>query len=111
MMTEPERLNFLIKNLESGSGQKFAQRVGMSTTALYRMRKGDYSIRLKIDDITATYPAINRHWLETGEGYPGDLSADLVKSHLEKKIKRQEEIIDKLLSRIDDLEKRLETNL
>jgi transcriptional regulator with XRE-family HTH domain len=107
-MTEIERIEYLIKVLEGGSGYKFAQKVGMSNASISRIRKGDYGIRLKIDAIIKAYPQINREWLETGEGYPGDLTIDVVKAHYEDKIKRNEMIIDHLMYRIHELENRLE---
>ena len=103
-MTEPERIEFLIKSLEGGSGQKFADKVGMSSASISRIRKGDYGIRLKIDAILRAYPSVNRDWLETGEGYPGDLTIDLVKAHYERKIRQNERIIDNLIRRIEELE-------
>lgn len=103
-MTEAERIEYLIKHLEGGSGQKFAERVGISTTAIHRIRKGDYGIRLKIDAILRAYPAINRRWLETGEGYPGDLTIDLVKAHYQERIEKADKVIDHLMRRIEDLE-------
>lgn len=103
-MTEPERIEFLIKVLESGSGQKFAERIGMSSAAISRIRNGGYGIRRKIDAIIRAYPSVNRDWLETGEGYPGDLTIDLVKAHYERRIKQNERVIDTLIRRIEELE-------
>ncbi len=109
-MTEAERIDYLISTLEHGSGPTFAKKVGISNAAVSRMRNGDYSIRLKIDAIINAYPAVNREWLETGEGYPGNLTIDLVKAHYEKKIRQNERIIDNLIARINELEKQIETN-
>lgn len=104
-MTEAERIDFLVKVMENGNGASFAKRLGISSAVVSRMRKGEIGIRLRINDILAEYPAVNRSWLETGEGYPGDLTVDLVKAHYEAKIRRNEVIIDHLTRRIDDLEK------
>jgi transcriptional regulator with XRE-family HTH domain len=106
-MTEPERIEYIIANLTGGSGQRFAQKLGISTTAVSNMRSGKFGIRLKIDAILEAFPQINRSWLETGEGYPGDLTVDLVKAHYEAKIKRNERVIDNLIGRIEELEKQL----
>lgn len=103
-MTESERIEYLINHLEGGSGPKFAERVGMSKVAIHRMRKGEYKIRLKIDAIIRAYPAVNRRWLETGEGYPGDLTIDLVKAHYQERIEKADKVIDHLMRRIEDLE-------
>ena len=107
-MTEAERIEFIIKVLESGNAAEFAKRIGVSKATAVRMRTGTVGIRLRINDILSAYPAINRTWLETGEGYPGDLTVDLVKAHYEQKLKRNEVIIDHLTRRIDELERRNE---
>lgn len=109
-MTESERIEYLIANLAGGSGQKFAQKIGVSTTAVSNMRNGRFGIRLKLDSILEAFPQVNRSWLETGEGYPGDLTVDLVKDHYLEKIKLNEKVIDTLINRINELEKRLENN-
>lgn len=109
-MTEAERIEYLIGVLENGNGAEFARRIGISIAAISNMRSGKYGISKKTDAILRTYPAVNRSWLESGEGYPGDLTPDLVKAHYEEKIKRQESIIDHLMKRIDFLEKQCETN-
>lgn len=103
-MTESERIDFLINALEGGSGIAFAKRIGLSGSAITRMRKGEIGITKRIKDIIRAYPAVNREWLETGEGYPGDLTVDLVKAHYEDKIKRNENLIDYLMNRIKELE-------
>lgn len=103
-MTEAERIDFLIKVLESGNAADFAERIGVSRATANRMRQGKVGIRLRINDILFAYPAINREWLESGEGYPGDLTIDLVKAHYEAKLKRQEVIIDHLLKTLGERE-------
>jgi hypothetical protein len=109
-MTEAERIDFIINALEGGNGSAFAQRIGISTPSASKMRRGIFSIRLKIDAILKAYPSINRTWLETGAGYPGDLTVDIVKAHYEEKIARKERMIDHLMRRIEELEGRIETN-
>ena len=104
MMTESERIDFLIKALEAGNARVFGQKIGASESSVSRMRSGKHSIKSKINAILFTYPAVSRLWLETGEGYPGDLTIDLVRAHLEAKITRCETIIDHLTRRINELE-------
>ena len=105
-MTEAERIDFLVKVMENNNGAAFAKRLGVSPAVVSRMRKGEIGIRLRINDILEEYPAINRDWLVTGEGYPGDLTVDLVKAHYEEKIKRNEKMIDYLLSKLEQLEQK-----
>lgn len=109
-MTEAERIDLIVRTLEGGNTAEFGRRIGVSKTQALRMRSGTSGIRLRIKDILYNYPQVNREWLETGEGYPGDLSVDLVKSHFEKKIKQNERVIDTLIKRIEELEKAIETN-
>ena len=108
-MTEAERINHLINVLEGGNGAAFARKIGVSVPSLSKMRRGHFGIRLKIDAIVKAYPSVSRAWLETGEGYPGDLTVDLVKAYYEDKMKRKEKVIDQLMKRIEELEAKIET--
>lgn len=106
-ITESERIEFIIQTLESGNGAAFGKKIGVSPATVSKMRKGQVGFRLNKEGILAAYPNIRREWLETGEGYPGDLTVDLVRSHYEEKIAKADKVIDHLMRRIDDLEKRL----
>ena len=108
-MTEAERIDFLINVLENGNAAEFGRKIGVSRPNANKMRAGAIGYRLHINSIIAAYPAVNRAWLESGEGHPGDLSVDLVKAHYESKLRRADTIIDHLTRRIDELEKRLKT--
>ena len=105
-MTEAERIEFIIKVLESGNASAFGNKIGVGAATASKMRQGTVGFRLRVDEILKAYPQIRREWLETGEGYPGDLTVGLVRSHYEAKITRQERTIDHLMKRIEDLEKR-----
>lgn len=105
-MTESERIDFLITALESGNKSLFAKKIGCSLPNISKICKGTTGIRLQISKICEAYPRVNREWLETGEGYPGDLTIDLVKARYEKKIQQNERIIDSLISRIEELERK-----
>ena len=106
-MTEAERIDFLIAILEGGKAIAFANKIGVSKAQVSKMRRGICTMKHQINSIIAAYPAVNRAWLEKGEGYPGDLTVDLVKAHYESKLHRADNIIDHLTRRIDELEKRL----
>ncbi len=103
-MTEAQRIDYLISVLENGVGSEFAKRIGVSHAAVSKMRNGIFGISKKIDAIIKAYPSVNREWLETGEGYPGDLTIDLVKAHYERKLKRNEQVIDQLLKKLKEYE-------
>lgn len=105
-MTEAERIEFIIKTLESGNASAFGNKIGVGAATASKMRLGKVGFRLRVDEILKAYPQIRREWLETGEGYPGDLTVDLVRSHYEAKINKCEMIIDHLMKRIDELEKK-----
>ena len=101
-MTEAERIDYLVKVLESGSATEFGKKIGISKAGVSRMKKGDYGIRLHINSIIKAYPSVRREWLETGEGYPGDLTIDLVKSYYEKELVRANAVIDQLLKQLKE---------
>jgi transcriptional regulator with XRE-family HTH domain len=103
-MTEAQRIDYLISVLENGVGSEFAKRIGVSHAAVSKMRNGIFGISKKIDAIIKAYPSVNRDWLDTGEGYPGDLTIDLVKAHYERKLKRNEQVIDQLLKKLKEYE-------
>jgi hypothetical protein len=105
-MTEAERIEFIVQVLESGNGSAFGSKIGVSPATASKMRKGQVGFRLNKEAILSAYPQIRREWLETGEGYPGDLTVDLVRSYYEEKITKAERVIDHLMRRIDELEKR-----
>lgn len=108
-MTESERIEFLIKAVAGGNASEFADRLGVNKSIVSRLRNPKYKmgIRLHIDKIMRAYPSINRSWLESGEGYPGDLTVELVKAHYEAKTQRLDSVIDHLIKKIDDLEAQL----
>ena len=110
MMTEAERIIYLIQTLEHGNSSAFAEKVGMSKPHLFKLRKGLNGIRLQIPKICKAYPQISRAWLESGDGYPGDLTIDLVKMHYEHRINRANAVIDNLNKRINELENQLNLN-
>lgn len=103
-MTESERIDFLIRVFEKGNAASFARKLGLSNSAIVRMRKGEIGITKRIDDILKEYPTVNREWLESGEGDPGDLTMDMMKAKYEERIRRNEEVINYLMNRIKELE-------
>lgn len=105
-MTEAERIDFLIKHLEGGNGAAFGKKIGATVPTISKMRRGIIGYSRRINDIIAAYPSVNRQWLETGEGYPGDISVDFVKSVYEEKINRCDRVIDQLSRYINELEER-----
>ena len=106
-MTESDRINFLIANLENGNGAAFGEKIGCTASVVSRLRRGRTGIKLHIDSIINAYPRVNRSWLTTGEGYPGDVNIDMVREQYEKKLERAEVVIDHLTRRINELENKL----
>ena len=98
MMNESERIEFLITHLAHGNANRFADRTGISKANVSKLKNGEVKIKRSIAKILEAYPQVNRQWLETGVGYPGDISIELVKNHYEEKIKRLENIIDRLIA-------------
>ncbi len=100
-MTEPERLDFLIRRLESGVASRFSERTGIPTPKISRIRSGELRLVKVVGDIIRAYPQVNREWLETGTGYPGDLSIELVKERLTKVIEERDRVIRSLTKELD----------
>ena len=103
-MTEAERIDFLIKELEGNNASSFARKIGSSRATVSKMRNGSVGIRLSIEAIISAYPQVRKEWLETGDGYPGDLSVYLVRSHYEAKIQKLESIVEYLITQLKKYE-------
>ena len=95
-MTESERLEFLIKQLEGGNAAEFARKTGIIKSTICRIRSGQLRLKSKVDTIIRTYPCVERHWLETGEGYCGDLSVEVVRNQLKQIVAEKDSIIKAL---------------
>ena len=111
-MTLSERIDFLIKNLEGDNATRFSEKTGIPKPHLSMIRRGKLRLsNMKLNFILDAYPMVNREWLETGEGYPGDLSVSLAREHyadiiakkdctievLTRELEIQQKVIEKLL--------------
>ena len=92
-MTDIEKLDLLVNTLEGGNQKRFADKIGVHPTVLSKVRAGILTLRTRYNDIMTAYPQVNRLWLETGEGYPGDLTIDLVRQNYLGIIKEKDTII------------------
>ncbi|MBR0083106.1 MAG: hypothetical protein IJP93_03385 [Bacteroidales bacterium] len=110
-MTEPERLDFLIKTLESGVAARFAEKTGMPLPKVSRIRSGELRLNKQFDAIIRAYPLVNREWLETGVGYPGDLTVDLVKERLTKVVEDRDRVIRALTKELELQQRIIEEKL
>ena len=54
-MTEAERIEYVIKTLESGNAAEFGRKVGVAKPIVTRMRKVTTKIRLHINKIIEAY--------------------------------------------------------
>lgn len=109
-MTEGERLEFLIKQLEGGNMTEFSRKTGIIKSTLCRIKSGQLRLKSKVDAIIRAYPMVERKWLETGEGYCGDLSIEIVNEKLKQIVAEKDTIIKALTEQImmnQDLFRRL----
>lgn len=102
MMTEAQRAQYLIDNCTGGSAVDFARSIGIDKTRLSKIVHGQLRLSGLFEAITNAYPAVNSQWLRTGEGYPGDLSAELVKAKYEKILAEKDALIRTLQRIIDE---------
>ncbi len=102
MMTEAERAQYLIEHCCGGSAVDFAGSIGIDKTRLSKIVHGQLRLSRLYDAIVAAHPNVNPEWLRTGEGYPGDLSVELVKARYEKILAEKDALIRTLQRVIDE---------
>lgn len=95
-MTEGERLDFIIRHLEGGNASEFARKTGIIKSTICRIKSGQLRLLGKADAIIRAYPMVERHWLETGEGYCGDLSVEIVRNQMKRVVAEKDSIIKAL---------------
>ena len=96
-MTNPERIDYLIKELASNNAKYFAQKCGINVTSMSKVRKGSLGITRYVDRILSAYPEVRREWLVEGKGKP----------FLGEKV-RTRSSDEKILKRLDALEKKMD---
>lgn len=102
MMTEAERARYLIEHCANGSATKFAKAIGIDKTRLSKIVHGQLRLNKLYDKILSVYPAVRSQWLHTGEGYPGDISVELVKARYEEMLKEKDALIKTLRKVIEE---------
>lgn len=104
--SEPERLTLLINTLEGGNAKSFADKTGILPSTISRIRAGKLRLISKVDTILRVYPSVSREWLETGEGYPGDISMHLMRDRYERLLQEKERQIAILVREIELLQEK-----
>lgn len=102
VMTEAQRAQYLIERCTGGSAIDFARSIGIDKTRLSKIVHGQLMLSGLYDAIIKAWPAVNPQWLRTGEGYPGDLSAELVRARYEKIVAEKDALIRTLQRVIDE---------
>ena len=102
IMPESARAQYLIDNCTGGSATDFARSIGVDKTRLSKIVHGQLRLSGLFDAIIAAYPDVNPQWLRTGIGYPGDLSAELVRVRLERIIEEKDALIRTLQRVIEE---------
>ena len=99
MMTEKERLDYLIKVLAYNNAKEFALKANIRPDSLSRARKGTNHPSTYFERILEAFPQVQREWLYTGEGSPlledkekGEILMKL--ESLEREIKRLSELVE-----------------
>lgn len=100
-MTERERLDYLVEHLEGGKSAAFAEKIGVRRDVISRIRAGSLRLSRRYDAILKAYPEVDRNWLLTGEGYPGDLSARSARDHYMKIIEEKDRTINALARELE----------
>lgn len=107
MMTEPQRIDYLVSALEGGNAKAFANKAGMHQQTVTGLRQGKYHIDKYVTKILAAYPDVDDKWLVTGDGDPlvsirekGEVLRKL--EALEKEIGRLTKLVERMAAQIDD---------
>lgn len=108
-MTETERLDYLVEHLEGGKSAAFAEKIGVRRDVISRIRAGSLRLSRRYDAILKAYPEVDRNWLLTGEGYPGDLSARSARDHYMKIIEEKDRTINALARELELQQRVIET--
>ncbi len=102
VMTEAQRAQYLIDHCRGGSAVDFARSIGIDKTRMSKIVHGQLRLAGLYDAIIAAYPDVNPQWLRSGEGYPGDLSAELVRARYEKVVAEKDSLIRTLQRIIEE---------
>jgi len=101
-----ERLDLIANALFKSRMSELGQAAGIDKTAVSRIRSGQLGLTpYYIDKIMSVSPGINRSWLETGEGYPGDISVQLVREKYESLLSVRDETIRTLTAQVSQSQK------
>lgn len=110
-MTPGERVDLLVRTLSGNNAKMFSERTGISPSILSRIRSGELKFTKRVDAILTAYPAVNRQWLETGEGYPGDIDVDMTRNHYLGIIEKRDKLIETLRREIEIQQRIIEERL
>lgn len=102
VMTEAQRAQYLIDHCCGGSAVDFARSIGIDKTRLSKIVHGQLRFAGLYDAVITAYPDVNPQWLRTGTGYPGDLSAELVRAKYEKILAEKDALIRTLQRIIEE---------
>lgn len=102
VMTEAQRAQYLIDNCTGGSAVDFARAIGTDKTRISKIVHGQLRLRGLFDAIIKAYPEVNPVWLQTGTGYPGDLSVTLVRTKYERILAEKDALIRTLQKVIEE---------
>lgn len=115
-MSRPTKLRpqdaYIMKTIvDEGCGgniSMFAAALNINRTSISSVIAGKYSLAPYLDKIRKVFPGVSEKFLETGEGYPGDLSARQVRESLEAVIKEKEAQIARLTLEMETQRKVIE---
>lgn len=115
-MSRPTKLRpqdaYIMKTIvDEGCGgniSMFAAALNINRTSISSVIAGKYSLAPYLDKIRKVFPGVSEKFLDTGEGYPGDLSARQVRESLEAVIKEKEAQIARLTLEMETQRKVIE---
>lgn len=101
MMTESERIDFLVNTLEGGKGITFCRKTGIRQNTLTYLRQGKRRLNRYVQKISEAYPSVRQEWLATGSGEP--FVEEVEKGEVLRKIEALEKEVRRLSGLIESL--------
>ena len=109
-MKDHERIDYLIRVLENNNARMFADKAGIRTDTLSRVRNGLANASLVYTKILSAYPSVRRDWLIGDDGVPfvemqekGEILQKV--EALEKEVRRLTKVIETLSKKVIEKEK------
>jgi len=101
-LSQVEIMEILLRTLSNGNTHDFARMLNVTPSTISRMSNGYIPLTpYYADKICTAFPQVNRDFVLSGKGYPGDLDVQLVKQRYESIISEKNALIRTLRKELE----------